>query len=187
MTEQEPQPTAEELLLALPPKQQRFVLEYLACLNATEAARRADYAHPNKQGPRLLVNVGIARVIQAALEAQAMTLPEVAARLSEQARADLRAFLETDGAGKVTGFNLGKDRPLHLLKKVQLTETEFKGVITRTTTIELNDPQSALVHLGKWRGMFRDLSLNIPLDKLTDEQLARIAAGEDPLKVAGSG
>ena len=32
-------------------RQRRFVREYLASGNATEAARRAGYAHPNKQGP----------------------------------------------------------------------------------------------------------------------------------------
>ncbi len=45
------------------PKQQRFVEEYLIDLNATAAARRAGYTHPNTQGPRLLVNVGVKAAI----------------------------------------------------------------------------------------------------------------------------
>ena len=45
------------------PKQQRFVDEYLIELNATAAARRAGYKHPNKQGPALLVNLGIKAAI----------------------------------------------------------------------------------------------------------------------------
>ena len=52
----------------LTPKQQRFVEEYLIDLNATKAAVRAGYAQPNKQGPRMLVNVGIAAAIQKAME-----------------------------------------------------------------------------------------------------------------------
>ena len=35
-------------------------------LNATAAAERAGYEHPNKQGPRMLVNVGIAKAIASA-------------------------------------------------------------------------------------------------------------------------
>lgn len=49
--------------MALNAKQERFVQEYLACNNATQAAERAGYLHPNKQGPRLLVNVGVAAEI----------------------------------------------------------------------------------------------------------------------------
>lgn len=54
--------------MALTAKQERFVAEYLKCSNATKAAEAAGYAHPNTQGPRLLVNVGIAAAIA---EAQA--------------------------------------------------------------------------------------------------------------------
>jgi phage terminase small subunit len=50
--------------MALKPKQELFVAEYLVDLNATAAAARAGYKHPNKQGPRLLVNVGVAARIQ---------------------------------------------------------------------------------------------------------------------------
>ncbi len=43
-------------------KQQRFVDAYEG--NATEAARIAGYKHPNKQGPKLLVKVGICEAIE---------------------------------------------------------------------------------------------------------------------------
>ncbi len=52
--------------MSLTPKQQRFVAEYLVDLNATAAAERAGYEHPNTQGPRRLVNVGIAKAIASA-------------------------------------------------------------------------------------------------------------------------
>lgn len=53
--------------MALSAKQERFVAEYLSNRgNATDAAAAAGYAHPNKQGPRLLVNVGIAAAISRA-------------------------------------------------------------------------------------------------------------------------
>ena len=49
-------------------KQRIFVLAYLEELNATDAARRAGYAHPNTQGPRLLVNVSISAAIDFGLQ-----------------------------------------------------------------------------------------------------------------------
>lgn len=53
------------MLNKLTPKQQRFVDEYLIDLNATQAAIRAGYKNANKQGPRLLVNVGVGDAIAA--------------------------------------------------------------------------------------------------------------------------
>ena len=60
----------------LTPKQCRFVDEYLVDLNATQAAIRAGYSPrtANEQGPRLLVNVGIATAIQTAQEARSQRL-----------------------------------------------------------------------------------------------------------------
>ena len=52
--------------MSLTQKQEAFVAEYLVDLNATAAAERAGYEHPNKQGPRMLVNVGIAKAIASA-------------------------------------------------------------------------------------------------------------------------
>lgn len=51
--------------MTLSDKQHAFVAAYLgkAERNATEAARIAGYKHPNQQGPRLLVNVGVSQAI----------------------------------------------------------------------------------------------------------------------------
>lgn len=53
------------------PKQQTFVLEYLKDLNATRAADRAGYAHPNVQGTQLLSNRAVRGVVQQELDARA--------------------------------------------------------------------------------------------------------------------
>jgi phage terminase small subunit len=59
--------------MSLPPKQQRFVEEYLVDFNATAAAKRAGYAAQNADvtGPRLLGNVGIQQAIRLAMAATA--------------------------------------------------------------------------------------------------------------------
>lgn len=58
-------------MAGLSPKQSKFANEYLIDLNATQAALRAGYSKPNKQGPRLLVNVGIQAAITEAMQARA--------------------------------------------------------------------------------------------------------------------
>lgn len=47
-------------------RQRQFVEAYLLEPNATAAAAKAGYRQPNKQGPRLLVNVGVAAALAAA-------------------------------------------------------------------------------------------------------------------------
>lgn len=46
-------------------RQERFVLEYIASGNATEAARLAGYANPNMHSARMMVNDRIVRAIDA--------------------------------------------------------------------------------------------------------------------------
>lgn len=70
-------------------KQSVFIEEYLRCWNATEAARVAGYAHPNKDGPENLVKAGIADLIKARIAEKAMSADEVLIRLAEHARGSL--------------------------------------------------------------------------------------------------
>jgi len=45
-------------------RQQKFVDHYVSTGNATRSAELSGYTHPNVQGPRLLVNVGVKASIQ---------------------------------------------------------------------------------------------------------------------------
>ena len=58
--------------MALTPKQQRFVDEYLIDLNATQAAIRAGYSErtAGQQGDRLLKNVQVASAVQSSMDAR---------------------------------------------------------------------------------------------------------------------
>jgi phage terminase large subunit len=75
-------------------RQQVFVEEYLQCWTATEAARRAGFAYPNRQGPRLLSNVVISEAIKERLKALQMNTDEILIGLTEQARGDIGAFFQ---------------------------------------------------------------------------------------------
>ena len=133
-------------------KQQKFINEYLICWNATEAARRADYAHPNKQGPRLLVNVGVAKEIERRLKENTMESAEVLSRLSDMARGNLADFASVESARDLVGHPRG-----HVVKKLKITRRKQRGDVEIVQMeIELNDPQSALEKIGKHYGLFAD-------------------------------
>jgi phage terminase small subunit len=131
-------------------KQRVFVEEYLICWNATEAARRAGYKHPNVQGPRLLVNVSIQAAIQARVDEIAMSANEALLRLTEQARGDISDFIviSKEGQARIDLKKARAARKLHLVKKISETKHGLK--------IELYDAQAAIQLIGRHRGMFVD-------------------------------
>lgn len=133
--------------MALSNKQRVFVEEYLSCWNATEAARRAGYAHANVQGSRLLADVSIKAAIEARIAEKAMSADEVLLRLADQARSSLADFINE--AGEVDLRTAKSHGRLHLVKSYTVTD---KG----TERVELYDAQAALVHLGRHHGLFVD-------------------------------
>ena len=183
--------------MALSIKHQRFVEEYLQNSNATDAYQTV-YPGVNRttaasNGWRLLRNARIAEAIQARLDQAAMPADEVLSRITDHARADIDDFLNADGSFDLTKARRGKRTAL--LKKLKTkTTTRTVGemeVQTVEVEFELHDAQAALVHLGKYHKLFIDRSENrnydIDLSKLTNEQLERVAAGEDPLQVVIDG
>ena len=82
--------------MGLTNKRRVFIEEYLRCWNATEAARRAEYKHPRRQGARLLSFVDIQKEVERRIEEKAMGANEVLNRLAEQARGDIDECLTTD-------------------------------------------------------------------------------------------
>jgi phage terminase small subunit len=153
----------------LTPKQQAFVEAYLDCLNAAEAARRAKYSEKTarQQGQRLLTNVDIAAAVKAGLAERAMPAEEVLARLAEHARGSIGAFIKAGEDGRPDGFSLAADRPLHVVKKVSVTDKGW--------SFEMYDAQAALVTLGKHLGLFKDTTVNL---NLAAEQLAQLSDAE---------
>lgn len=139
--------------MALTAKQRAFVNEYLQCWNASEAARRAEYAQPGQQGHRLLKNVEIAAEIARRVADRAMTADEVLVRLAEQARGSIEDFADIqDGIPNGLFLNFEKAKAagkLGLIKKVKYNAQGYPE-------IELHDAQAALVHIGKALGLFTE-------------------------------
>jgi phage terminase small subunit len=132
-------------------KQQAFITHYLACLNASEAARRAGYPDRSAYsiGWENLRKPEIRAAIDAALTDAAMPASEVLARLTEHARISMEEFTTVRGRGIALDLKAAKDRGvLHLVKKYTKTK---QGV-----TVELHDAQAALALLAKHHGLLVD-------------------------------
>ena len=149
--------------MALNIKQQAFVEHYLTVWNGAEAARRAGYkTKPNVQGARMLANASIQAAIQERLAELKMGADEVLTRLTDQARGSPAPFLDITDAGDLIGFNLGQDKPLHLLRKVSMSRRKTRDeeldetVTIENISIELYDAQAALTLLGKHHRLFVD-------------------------------
>lgn len=111
-----------------------WLAEYLKCFNATEAARRAGYAHPNAQGPAKKKK--FAEEIDAALQEKIMSADEALSKISEAAKFDPSPYI--DKQGRLVGVDLDQlieDGYGHLIRK--LTPTKYG------TKIEWADPDWA--------------------------------------------
>lgn len=126
--------------MALTPKQQRFVAEYLVDLNATEAAKRCGYSAKTamQQGSRLLTNVEIANAVADGKDRQLAKADLSATRVLEELRrlafADVRTLFDEAG-------NL---RPLHTLTADQAACIAGLEVIIKNA--EAGDGKTDKVH-----------------------------------------
>lgn len=157
-------------------KRKLFIAEYLKDLNATRAAERAGYKHPNVQGPTLVNLSEIREEIDRQLRARIMTPSEVLERLTDQAKADYNAYIKKNGSIDLP--KLLEDGKGHLIKG---TKWDRDGHLV----VEFYDGQKALSLMAKHQGLLSDTmtNLNIDVNNLTEEQLERIAGGEDAMQV----
>jgi len=128
-------------------KRKLFIEEYLTCWNATEAARRAGYKHPNVISARLVKVREIQEAIRARLQEKAMDADEVLARLADQGKGNIAEFIVMTRDGAVIDWETVK-RKGHLVKSLTPTAHGMR--------LELYDAQSALVQIGRAHGLFVD-------------------------------
>jgi phage terminase small subunit len=138
-------------------KQRRFVEEYCACFNATEAARRAGFSAKTarQQGARLLSNVSIAAAVQARMQGLQKTAEvsaqDVLAELKRIAFSDLRQFADwgPDGVALKPSGELADDAA-RCVAEVSESKSESGGALR----FKLHDKVQALTLLGRRLGLF---------------------------------
>jgi phage terminase small subunit len=166
--------------MALTPKQQVFVAEYLVDLNATKAAIRAGYVEKSAHvhASRMLRNAKVSDAIAEAMSARSqrteITIDRVLKEYARLAFLDIRKAFDKDGnllpihdidddtAAAIAGLEveslLGSiDVEVELETQTQggaLKRSRAKKVIGRLHKIKLADKKGALDSIAKHLGMF---------------------------------
>ncbi len=182
-------------------KRQRFVDEYLADLNATQAALRAGYSArtAKQQGSRLLSNVDVASAIAAGQsrrsERTGVRQDQVLAELTKLGFANMADYMRAgpDGDPYLDFSALTRDQAAALQEVTvetftvageevveTLEEQPQGGALKRTAGREvrrvkfrLADKRAALVDIGRHLGMFKDrLELSGSVNTGLDSEVA---------------
>lgn len=132
-------------------KQIAFINEYVKCWNATEAARRAGYSErsANNIGPENLLKPSIRAEIDRRIAENTMQADEVLVRLTRQARGTFADMINLYGGLPMIDWEQAViNGAIDTVKEITFKEG--------SVTVKLHDSQTALVHLGKHLGLFKD-------------------------------
>lgn len=153
--------------MALTPKQERFVAEYLIDLNATQAAIRAGYSikTADQQAHQLLKKTSVAKAIEAAQAARAarteITQDMVLRELAKLGFANMQDYMSItkDGEPFADLSKLNRDQAAAITEFTVEDFTEGRGDDARDVRrvkFKLADKRAALVDIGKHIGMFKE-------------------------------
>lgn len=180
-------------MVALTPRQERFVQEYLKDLNGAQAAIRAGYSprSAKEQASRLLTNANVADAVARAKADQLGRIGLTADRVLEEVAAVAFARLGDYAAWGPGRFCLQESHDVDLetgarterfdtraVQAVTLKEitipTENGDIVKTEQSIKLHDKLGALERLGKHLGMFADkrtitLEIKKEAEALADE------------------
>lgn len=176
--------------MALTPRQQAFVDEYLVDLNATQAAIRAGYsaATAEQQGSRLLRNAQVADAVQAGLQERAertgASQDDVVRGLMAIAFFDIRKVAEwgvepdpEDEKRQQAFFRLRDSKDL--ADEVALALQEVRVDSNGQLVVKSESRVKALELLGRHLGMFKkDVDVNVSVG-ITVGRLHELAASTD--------
>ncbi len=190
--------------MALTPKQQAFVAEYLIDLNATQAAIRAGYSAEtaNEQGSRLLANVSVKAAVESAMEERAsrtqITADRVLTELAKLGFSDIRRAVKWHSQVNVAAVDSDADMEalasegairFAVANQVELISSgdidddtaaaiaEVSQSSTGALKIKFHDKKGALVDIGRHLGMFNDkLQLSGDLTVLINKPEASASA-----------
>lgn len=161
--------------MALTPKQQRFVEEYLIDLNATRAAKAAGYSEKSAHsiGQENLIKPEIAAAIQEAFEARSkrtqITADRVLEELSRLAFSNMQDFVEWGPNGVSLKFSeeLTEDAA-RCVAEVSESRSDTGGTIRFKLHNKLGALEKAMQHLGMLKGDNGSIS-DLPVEKVIIE------------------
>ena len=158
--------------MALTPKQQAFIGEYMIDMNATASALRAGYSprSAGKIGFQLLENTRIQEGLQKAMDKRAkrtdITADRVLAEYAKIGFADIKDFLSYNTVKTEVDFDEENNRPIYGYKQIidVKPSDEIDGTLVNEVSIsrdgtfkfKLHDKKGALDMIGKHLGMFTD-------------------------------
>lgn len=162
----------------LTPKQQLFVAEYLADLNATKAAIRAGYAEKSARitASKMLTKANIQAAIEEAFQARIqrveVTADQVVEELARLGFSDMRSFTKWGPDGVVLKHSEDLDEDAaRCVAEVSQTVTLGGGSIK----FKLHDKKGSLELLGKHLGMFREAPQTVIFPSGTQQGGASLA------------
>lgn len=140
-------PKAKDGLTA---KERRFIDEYFLCgMNQSRAALNAGYKNRQAGAKNMSKDVIRAEIDRRAKLIQ-MSADEAVARLSSQARSDMREFMG------LTMSDIKTHPDAVNIKKMKRSITRAgEGITVETIEIELYDAQAAQVHIAKMGGRYK--------------------------------
>ena len=174
---------------ALTERQRGFVREYLAGINATEAARRAGYSagSASRIAYALLRHPEVAALVEQGnarrAEKKRITADRVMEELGRMAFANIRDYVDW-GAD---GVELRDKSLLDPEETAAIADIEPKGTNGKLTRLKLYDKLAALNALARHLGMIGGKTALGPVDESEERQDANAILRERLLKIAKDG
>jgi phage terminase small subunit len=172
----------EHAQMALTPKQERFVLEYLKDMNATQAAIRCGYAEntANREGSRLLSNVDIASAIaerSAKIAAKLdLSAERTLAAIAEIAFGDIRGMFSEDGSLKRPS-EWDDETAAAIAGLDVVTVSAGEGMVEHVAKIKRTDRLRALDMLARHHSLYND-KLEVSVTNKLAERLDALPVDE---------
>lgn len=163
--------------MALTPKQQRFVEEYLIDLNGAQAAIRCGYSArtANREASRLLSNADIKQAVDSARnersEKTKINAQWVLDRLANEATADIADLYSKDDGSLLPVHEWPLIFRQGLVQGIDVEEIRDEGVVIgRVRKVKLDNRVKRLELIGKHIGVnaFQDVVKHTGLDALAD-------------------
>ena len=141
-----------------------FIDRYLIHLNGSKAYQETHLdAAPSTcrvNASKLLSNANIRAEINKRLKASHLSTEEALRLLADHAKGNINDFIDENGY-----VDLKKARAanaMHLLKEIEIIETETKDGVNTRIKVKLHDPQNAIDKVLRVQGKYKDtLDLNV--------------------------